>query len=408
MRSVSVFSGNSAGQGGDANPLGIYVHVPFCGSACDYCAFYREEPHRASVEAWLAGIEKELSLVPFPRIADTFFVGGGTPGVLSAEKFFALGKILLKVNGGNAPAEWSVELAPGTVKPDKLRALRDCGVNRISLGVQSFDAGTLALLGRRHSPKQILSAYEMIRAAGFDNVNFDLIFAVPGENPSRWEKDLDTAINLSPEHLSAYCLILEEDAPLLARLEKSGNFNPEEKSPEREAELYLKTWEKLSATGYEQYEVANHARAGKVCRHNLNTWKMEEWLGYGPSAASQCGGRRFRNPANLALWLEKMTDGVPAHEEIEPLSAGQLFEDAMIFGLRLAEGFDLSALSRRFGVPAGKRLDGLAKDLREAGYLQSGFPENIWRPTKQGLLLADAIALQVMSVSCPPGTICCS
>lgn len=377
-------------------PLGIYVHVPFCGTACDYCAFYREEPHRASVEAWLAGIERELKMIPFPRVADTFFIGGGTPGVLSAENFSRLAKMLITANKGKVPEEWSVELAPGTVKPDKLRALRDSGVNRISLGVQSFDADTLKLLGRRHLPKQIFSAYEMIRSAGFDNVNLDLIFAVPGEKPLRWNEDLETAITLAPEHLSAYCLILEEDAPLWSRLKNSGSFDPEEKSPEREAELYLETWKKLALAGYEQYEVANHARAGKICRHNLNTWKMAEWLGYGPSAASQCGGKRFRNPANLALWLEKMTDGVPAHEDVENLSPEQLFEDAMIFGLRLADGFDIDLLSRRFGVPAGLRLPALAEELRAAGYLEASCPKNIWRPTKRGLLVADAIALNVL------------
>ena len=125
---------------------------------------------------------------------------------------------------------------------------------------------------------------------------------------------------------------------------------------------------------------------------------MAEWLGFGPSAASQCGEKRFRNPANLALWLEKITDGVPAHEEIEKLSATQLFEDAMIFGLRLAEGFDLSELSQRFGVSAGTHLADLGKDLREAGYLESGVPENIWRPTKRGLLVADAIALKILEI----------
>ncbi|MBQ6704877.1 MAG: radical SAM family heme chaperone HemW [Opitutales bacterium] len=388
----------SAFAHGNADPLGIYVHVPFCGSACDYCAFYREEPRRASVEAWIAGIARELEWVPFPRAVDTFFIGGGTPGVLSAENFSRLAKMLVAANGGNAPAEWSVELAPATVKPDKLRVLRDCGVNRISLGVQSFDAETLTLLGRRHAPKQIFSAYEMIRAAGFDNVNFDLIFAVPGEKESRWEADLDTAIALAPEHLSAYCLILEEDAPLWTRLKNSAHFDPAEKSPEREAELYLATWEKLSRAGYEQYEVANHARAGKICRHNFNTWKMAEWLGYGPSAASQCGGKRFCNPANLVLWLEKLTDGVPAHENVEALSPEQLFEDAMIFGLRLAEGFDAEALSRRFGVPAGTHLAELAEDLRSAGYLDAAMPKNIWRPTKRGLLVADAIALKILEI----------
>ena len=381
---------------GNAVPLGIYVHVPFCGTACDYCAFYREEPRRASIDAWLAGVERELRLVPFPREAETFFIGGGTPGVLSAKDFGRLAEALVAANGGRVPAEWTVEFAPATVKADKLRTLRALGANRISLGVQSFDAGTLALLGRRHSPKQILSAAETLRASGFGNVNFDLIFSVPGENPLRWTSDLETALALAPEHLSAYCLILEEDAPLLSRLKNAGRFDPAEKSPEREAELYLETWARLAAAGYEQYEVANHAKNGRACIHNLNTWKMAEWLGYGPSAASQCGGRRFRNPANLGAWLDGLTEGVPARADVERLSPRKLFEDAVVFGLRLARGFDVAELSRRFGVPAPAALAALGGALRSEGYLEAAFPENIWRPTKRGLLVADAVALEAL------------
>ena len=382
----------------NASPFGVYVHVPFCGTACDYCAFYREEPRRESVDAWLDGVERELRLVPFPRVADTFYIGGGTPGVLSAERFARLADMLVAANGGRVPAEWSVELAPGTVKADKLRVLREHGVNRISLGVQSFDAGTLALLGRRHSPKSVFSAFDAIRAAGFDNVNFDLIFSVPGENPARWKRDLDAALMLAPEHLSAYCLILEDDAPLLARLRASGNFSPEEKSPDREAALYLETWARLADAGYAQYEVANHAKPGRECIHNLNTWRMAEWLGYGPSAASQCGGRRFRNPADLARWLDALTEGVPAREDVVELTPRSLMEDAFVFGLRLVSGFDADALARRFGVPVPEKFAVLADALRGEGYLDSSFPRNVWRPTARGLLVADAIALRILEL----------
>lgn len=380
------------------SPLGIYVHVPFCGTACDYCAFYREEPRKENIDAWLDGIAKELKLMPFPRIADTFFIGGGTPGVLSTQHLERLADLLIASNGGNTPAEWSIEFAPATVKADKLAILRERGTNRISLGVQSFDAETLLLLGRRHSPKQIFSAYETIRNAGFDNLNFDLIFSVPGENPQRWQADLAQAIALTPEHLSAYCLILEDEAPLLARLRSAGKLESDEKSPEREAELYLETWEKLAAAGYAQYEVANHAKPGRECRHNRNTWEMREWLGYGPSAASQCNGKRFSNPANLAKWLNALTDNVLVHEEVEILSPEKLFEDALIFGLRLAAGFNLTELSERFRVPVNPRLHALAKDLRTNGYLRCDVPEALWIPTQRGLLVADAIALQILSL----------
>lgn len=380
----------------ERSPLGVYVHVPFCGAACDYCAFYKEAPRRDAMDAWLDGIARELRLAPFPRVADTFFVGGGTPGVLPEKHLEKLADMLVEANGGNVPAEWSVEFLPATATPEKLRLLRERGANRISLGAQSFDAGTLALLGRKHAPKRIFSAFENARAAGFDNVNLDLIFAVPGENPRRWQADLRAAIALSPEHLSAYCLMLEEDAPLAARLKHASNFSAEEKSPEREAALYLETWDALAAAGYAQYEVANHAKPGRACVHNLNTWRMREWLGYGPAAASQCGGKRSRNPADLARWLDGLADGVPAREDVETLSAQKLFEDAMIFGLRMTEGFDLDALSRRFGVPAPAPLRELSRELRENGYLDDAAPENSWRPTRRGLLVADAVALRVL------------
>lgn len=385
------------------SPLGIYVHVPFCGNACDYCAFYKEAPRRESIEAWLDGVERELKLVPFPRHADTFFIGGGTPGILTARDFERLGKMLLAANGGKAPLEWSTEMSPASVRKEKMQALSDTGVNRISLGVQSFDAETLALLGRRHEPKKFFSAYETIRDAGFTNVNLDLIFSVPGEKSSRWHADLCRAISLAPEHLSTYCLMLEDDAPLLARLKQSPAFDPAEKSPEREAELYLQTWEKLAAAGYAQYEIANHALAGRRCLHNLNTWRMHEWIGYGPAAASQCFGKRFTNPPDLARWLEGLTDGVPARCDIVELNATMLFADAVIFGLRLNDGVDLRELSRRFlGTDAPPApLMQLKNRLKEENYLSASSrkSEFILALNARGRLVADAVAEAVLEVS---------
>lgn len=383
------------------SPLGLYVHVPFCGNACDYCAFYKETPRRESVEAWLNGIEREAKLVPLPRPAKTFFIGGGTPGILTANDFEKLGKILIRANGGTSPHEWSIELAPSTVQPDKLRVLRDIGVNRISLGVQSFDAETLALLGRRHSPKKVLESYSRIREAGFSNVNLDLIFSVPGEQRSRWQNDLRQAIGLAPEHLSTYCLILEEEAPLLARLQKSPRFNPAEKSPEREAELYLETWKTLSQAGYAQYEIANHARAPEnICQHNLNTWRMHEWIGFGPAAASQCFGKRFSNPPDLALWLDALTNGTPVRTDVVELNAKLLFADSIIFGLRLNEGVNVPVQAKRFlgteSVPA--KLCTLISRLGEENYLSEtdATPPEMLALNTRGRLVADAIAEAVL------------
>lgn len=291
-------------------------------------------------------------------------------------------------------------MAPSSVNADKMRALANIGVNRISMGVQSFDAETLAILGRRHAPKKILSAYETIRSAGFANVNLDLIFSVPGEKRSRWHADLDQAVALAPEHLSTYCLMLEEEAPLLARLQQSPHFDLAEKSPDREAEIYAETWEKLAAAGYTQYEIANHAREGNVCMHNLNTWRMHEWLGYGPAAASQCGGKRFANPDNLTLWLDGLTDGVPARVDEVTLDGKMLFCDAIIFGLRLNEGVNLSVLAKRFldGKPVPDTLYALKKSLKDEGYLSavSANSPELLVLNARGRLVADAVAGAVL------------
>ncbi len=389
------------------SPLGLYVHVPFCVKCCDYCAFYSEAARRDAIEAWLGGIERELNLSPLPRAADTFFFGGGTPGVLTAKDFEKLGRIVVAANGGVAPREWSVEIAPSTASAEKLRVMREIGVNRISLGVQSFDAATLKILGRIHSASVAEAAYKKIRDAGFDNVNIDMIFAVPGEAPSRWRSDLRRVVALAPEHVSAYCLILETGAPLLKRLEKSPHFDPREKSPEREKALYAETWNFLRENGYAQYEVANHARRGRECVHNLNTWRMHEWLGVGPAAASQIGGRRFANQANLARWLEGLASGVLARcDEVVPRPI-DFFADSLIFGLRMNKGVCVRALAERFlgaGATIPAPLEELFKNLQAENYLAQ--TSDYFAPTPDsagkialnadGLLVADAIGEAIL------------
>ncbi len=389
-------------QGFEKSPLGLYVHVPFCVKRCDYCAFYAEPLRHGAVEMWLSGIEHELQLSPLPRVAETFFFGGGTPGILSAKEFEALGKTVVSANGGNVPKEWSVEIVPSTASDEKLRVMRNLGVNRISLGVQSFDDATLKILGRVHSSRIVEVAYEKIRNAGFDNVNIDLIFAVPGENPSRWQSDLRHAVELAPEHISAYCLMFEDEAPLLRRLEKSPGFDPREKSPEREKILYKETWKFLRTNGYAQYEVANHAKPGNECEHNLNTWRMHEWLGVGPSAASQLGGKRFANPANLGLWFEGIKKGVLVRcDEVAPNGVG-FFADALIFGLRMNEGVCVRALAERFlgaGVGVPVALEELFKNLQKENYLsQESDYLGLGRVAlnEDGLLVADAIGEAIL------------
>ncbi|MDR2981906.1 MAG: radical SAM family heme chaperone HemW [Puniceicoccales bacterium] len=374
-----------------AGPLGIYCHVPFCATTCDFCAFYQEKPRRGDIERYLAGIEKELQQMKPSRVADTFFWGGGTPGLLPANDLERLGRAFLSVNQA-PPSEWTVELAPSTAKADKLAVLKALGVTRISMGVQSFDETTLSALGRQHSPRQIYQAWELIQQTGFRDVSLDLIFAIPGQDESRWRKDLAEAVRLSPDHISTYCLTFEEDTALFVKLAQ-GKVTVD---PDRDADLYRTTWEFLAGHGFAQYEISNFARAGHECIHNLNTWRMHSWLGYGPSAASQFAGRRFQNPANLDRWLSGIASGRPVHEQIVELTASLQLADAIVFGLRMNEGIDPLSLAQRFATQLPPDLTELGSQLVDEGFML--VEDSRWQLTLEGRLRADAIGVAVLEV----------
>ena len=365
----------------------LYLHVPFCASSCDFCSFYQEQPKRGDLDRYLAAIERELELHPPGRV-ETAFWGGGTPGLLPAEDLRRLGEAMTKAAG--QPSEWTVELAPSSVRADKLAALKEIGVTRVSMGVQSFDDATLDALGRRHSPKQIMAAWELIEAAGFASRNLDLIFAIPGQDERRWHEDLRRAMELSPDHLSTYCLTFEEDTAMFVKLSQ-GKVKIDR---ELEARLYRQTWEQLEANGYAQYETSNFARPGHACRHNLITWEMGSWIGYGPSAASQWGRRRWTNPANLEQWMQGVAAGTPVLEQVKDLSAADLLCDALVFGLRLNAGVNPTALAERFATPLPLRVTHLFEALIEEGLMESVGPHV--HLTGEGRMRADAVGVSIL------------
>ena len=365
----------------------LYLHVPFCASSCDFCSFYQEQPKRGEIDRYLAAIERELELHPPGRV-ETAFWGGGTPGLLPADDLRRLGQAMTRAAG--QPSEWSVELAPSSVRADKLAALKEIGVTRVSMGVQSFDDVTLDALGRRHSPKQIMEAWELIEAAGFASRNLDLIFAIPGQDEQRWTEDLRRAIELQPDHLSTYCLTFEEDTAMFVKLSQ-GKVKIDR---ELEARLYRQTWEQLEANGYAQYETSNFARAGHACRHNLITWEMGSWIGYGPSAASQWGQRRWTNPANLDQWIKGIEAGTPVLEQVKDLSAADLLCDALVFGLRLNAGVNPAALAARFATPLPARVTHLFEALVEEGLMEAAGSQV--RLTGEGRMRADAVGVSII------------
>lgn len=386
----------------NARALGVYVHVPFCATRCDFCAFYEEAPTAETVRKYLDGVASEVELVRAQNKTvlrpDTVFWGGGTPGVLAAKDLLRLGGIVRGLwagGGGNGPREWSVELAPGSVSEARLEALREIGVTRISMGAQSFRPELLDALGRRHSPSQIYRAYERIRAAGFSNVNLDLMFALPGQEESAWLADVREAVALAPEHLSTYCLTFEEDTALWVKLSQ-GKVKLD---AEREARLYERTWAELDAAGFAQYEISNFAKPGRECIHNLNTWRMRDWIGLGPSAAEQHAGWRGTNVRDLAAWLAGLAKGERATDDRAETTPALLAEDALIFGLRMNAGVDIGTLraTARDSGAAGlnwSEVDALVGRLvddalaeREGGRV---------RLTLKGRLVADAIGSEML------------
>jgi len=386
-------SGNRIGQAkaaAAAEPLGLYVHVPFCASTCDFCAFYQIKPTAAAVECFLAGIAAEAELVAWDRPVTTVFWGGGTPGLLAPR---ALGRLAEAIRGrlGGAPLEWTVELAPASVTAERLATLRDAGVTRFSLGIQSFQPRWLEALGRIHTPAQVYRAFERLRAAGCDNVNLDLMFALPGQTEAEWTADLEEALRLAPEHLSTYCLTFEEDTALWVKLSQ-GRVQLD---PEREAALYEATWARLAAAGYAQYEISNFARPGRACLHNLNTWRMHEWIGLGPSAASQQGGRRGANAPDLERWAGAVGRGERMTEDRARLGPALLAEDALIFGLRMNAGVDLAAGRSRWPDAPWAHFDAQLGRL-EAGGLVERRGGRV-RLTGRGRLLADAVGAELMA-----------
>jgi oxygen-independent coproporphyrinogen-3 oxidase len=375
------------------DPLGLYIHVPFCATTCDFCAFYQHAPNRSDIEQYLETMQQALLANRPDRHVDTVFWGGGTPGLLTAKDLKKLGSSMLSVLE-KPPSEWTIEMAPSTIKPDKIKTLRDLGVTRLSLGVQSFDDTLLERLGRQHSRKQVHRAIETVQEAGFENFNLDLIFALPGQSFEDWARDLEEAISFNPAHISTYCLTFEEDTKLWARLQKG---QVHRRSEEDEATFYECTSTYLASVGLEQYETSNYARPGYECLHNLHTWQMYEWIGYGPSASSQWKQRRFTETASLKEWTEAIRESRPNYSEEVELNDTILASDALTFGLRMNAGVNPRELQRRFPEGPWDAFEKLIHTFADEGLAELS-SEN-WALSPRGRLLADAIGGEILDCS---------
>jgi oxygen-independent coproporphyrinogen-3 oxidase len=377
--------------------LGLYIHVPFCAKKCEYCAFYKEKADKTQVDLYMKSIVEELNRFPPGRDANTVFMGGGTPSLLSAHDLDELCKAIRKA-AGNKITEWTIECAPGTIKKDKIEVLKKWGVNRFSLGVQSFNEKTLAAIGRPHSLKQIQEAVELIRNSA-TNWNMDLIFAAAESTLPEWREDLRQAIRLGSTHISTYCLTFESDTQIYLKMLKGLRKRP---GAEEEAAFYKETWGFLRKGGFHHYEVANFARAGFECQHNLNTWRMQEWLGYGPAAASQARGaessyRRYTNIPDLKQWAEGIKTGQRIFVDEAELTPVEMALDRIIFGLRMPDGIRIKEIAAALPAATVEKLERLGRQLEEQGLLEKN--GDLWRLTQDGLLVADLIGAEVTELA---------
>lgn len=362
---------------------GIYVHVPFCRSKCRYCGFvsypYQKEPAHCYLEA----LFREMALTTGKTAASfgSVFIGGGTPTCLDRDDLLGLLRhaLAFPVVPG---AEVTVEANPGTVDAPYLQALRAAGVNRLSLGAQTFEDRLLRLLGRPVGPEVVRQTVADARAAGFANVSIDVIFGLPGQTPASFRQTLDAVLALEPEHVSAYGLELIPGTPLGVAVEE-GTLAP---CPEDDAlEMYEDAIHTLTDEGYHHYEISNFARSGYECRHNLLYWENGDYLGFGPAAASHWQGRRWTNADKLADYCGGEGVVFEAADQVREMT------DTALMGLRLLAGLDLAGFSLRFGVSLesvyGKELE------RVKGQGLVEIAGGRLRLTKRGLPLANEVFL---------------
>jgi oxygen-independent coproporphyrinogen-3 oxidase len=366
----------------------LYVHIPFCRVLCGYCDFFSVPHQQDQVEPFIAALLQDLERLRAaqPEPIETIFVGGGTPTTLTPAQLERVLTACRAFAGPDGLREFTVEANPATVTPEKAAALRANGVDRVSLGAQSFDPRELTVLDRDHDPDDVPRTIATLQAAGLSRFSLDLIFGVPGQSLTAWERNLDRALALGPEHLSCYALTYEPNTRLHAQ-RTAGKVTPVENDVE--ADMYEATIQQLSAAGFQHYEISNFARPGRTCAHNLVYWHNEGYLGAGPSAAGYVDNVRYRNVAHLQRYMQSITDGARPWAESEQPSVREQMRDTVMLGLRLLEGLDRAAFSRRFGVEFADVFAEPLKTNGEQGLL--AISSQRVRLTHAGLMVADRV-----------------
>lgn len=357
----------------------LYFHIPFCPKLCPYCSFYVETGAQNKTTAFLDALLREVDEAQARQELqpETIYFGGGTPTALTCEQLeYLLGGLRARLDV-SAVREWTFEVNPATVRAEKARLLKNAGVTRISLGVQSWDDALLRTLGRVHDATQAEQTFATLRAAGFDNINIDLMFAVPGQTLRQWQATLATTIALGSEHISSYCLTYEEDTAYFRQLQL-GTFHQDN---ERDADLFETTIDTLTAAGFDHYEISNYARPGRESAHNFAYWRGADYLGFGPSAFSTVGLRRWQAIPDTAEYTRRIQAGESAVHSIEDLTPATRASEIAAFAMRTREGLATSELIR---------WSGAIREFHELGFLTQRGDRTVL--TRRGKLMADSVA----------------
>lgn len=388
----TLFQGREGGSRGYERPVGVYIHVPFCFHKCHYCDFYSIVDSRDRQGEFIRRLIAEIAAAGelLPRRPATIFIGGGTPTLLASEWW---GLLLAAMNEhliGVGTREITVEANPETVTPELARLLAAGGINRISIGAQSFNLVHLKTLERWHEPENVARSIRIMRDAGITNINLDLIFGIPGQTVDDWRDDLVRAIELKPMHLSCYGLMYEPNTPLTKRMQM-GRITPVE--DDVEAMMYELTREMLNEAGYEHYEISAWAKPSKRCEHNLIYWRNHDWWPLGPSASGHVNGMRWKNIARLGEYLA--SEGLPPVGDVERLDDDGRVGEALMLGLRLLDGIALDEVDRllSLGSRGPERAAMIEKTVDEGLLVRH---DGALRLTPPGVLIADSVMTELL------------
>ncbi len=376
-------------------PLGIYIHVPFCRSKCQYCNFYsligkKDCDFDGYLEAICAHIKEAGPQTP-NHIVDTIYFGGGTPSFLGAEGMAAILTTIRKSFDVSPSAEITFEANPDSVTDRLLRRLRSEGFNRVSLGIQCDNDDILKKLGRPHTYEEAVQAVKKIRKHRFRNLSVDLMFGLPSQRLQDWEKTLRNVLRLKPEHISCYGLNVEEGTPLY---ECKDFYNMAD--DDTQADMYLKAVEVLKEFGYRQYEISNFCKKGQVSRHNLRYWTGGEYLGFGPDASSDFGGSRFSIVRDLQAYIDGITNGGTVLRELQEISPRERAGEYLMTRLRTVSGIDPEKYEKKYLLPF-EPLEKLLWDFREKGWAQKTY-DGRWHLTPEGFLVSNTIISDLLLI----------